>query len=114
MAAICTNRKRWRILVSCIRASAGDMRRGATFLFILAVAVAPAFGQKVFPPITAEDRIVVVAPNPDDEVLGAGGVIQQACAAGAEVHVIYLTSGDHNQIAFKLYQLRLHLSPRQY
>ena len=90
------------------------MRRGATFLFLIALAVAPAFGQRAFPPITAADRIVVVGPHPDDEVLGAGGVIQQACAVGAEVHVIYLTSGDHNQIAFKLYQLRLHLSPRQY
>ena len=90
------------------------MRRGVTLLLLMAVAAAPAFGQKPFPPITAEDRIVVVAPHPDDEVLGAGGVIQQACAVGAEVHVIYLTSGDHNQIAFKLYQLRLHLSPRQY
>jgi LmbE family N-acetylglucosaminyl deacetylase len=90
------------------------MRRGATFLLLIAIGVAPAFGRKVFPPITAADRIVVVAPHPDDEVLGAGGVIQQACAVGAEVRVIYLTSGDHNQIAFKLYQLRLHLSPRQY
>jgi LmbE family N-acetylglucosaminyl deacetylase len=90
------------------------MRHGAIFLFLVGIGVAPAFGQKAFPPITAEDRIVVVAPHPDDEALGAGGLIQQACAVGAEVHVIYLTSGDHNQIAFKLYQLRLHLSPRQY
>jgi LmbE family N-acetylglucosaminyl deacetylase len=90
------------------------MRRSATLLFLIALAVAPAFGQKVFPPITAADRIVVVAPHPDDEVLGTGGVIQQACAVGAEVHVIYLTNGDHNQLAFKLYQLRLHLGPKEY
>jgi LmbE family N-acetylglucosaminyl deacetylase len=90
------------------------MRRGAIILWLMTVTVAPAFGQKVFPPLMADDHIVIVAPHPDDEILGAGGLIQQARAVGAEVHVIYLTSGDHNQIAFKLYDLRLHLSPKQY
>jgi LmbE family N-acetylglucosaminyl deacetylase len=90
------------------------MRRTALVLFLIAISRLPASGQSAFPPITDHDRIIVVAPHPDDEVLGAGGLIQQACAAGAQVHVIYLTSGDHNQIAFKLYKLRLHLSPKQY
>jgi LmbE family N-acetylglucosaminyl deacetylase len=90
------------------------MRRGAVILLLVVATCVSALAQKAFPPITADDRIIVVAPHPDDEILGAGGLIQQACAVGAEVHVIYLTSGDHNQIAFKLYKLRLHLSPRQY
>ena len=90
------------------------MRRTAITLVLLVILGSPARAQNAFPPITAADRIIVVAPHPDDEVLGAGGFIQQACAVGAEVHVIYLTSGDHNQIAFKLYNLRLHLSPKQY
>ena len=30
--------------------------------------------------ITQEDRILVLAPHPDDEVLGAAGIIQQAVA----------------------------------
>ena len=90
------------------------MRRTAITLVLLVILGVPAPAQNTFPPITAADRIVVVAPHPDDEVLGAGGLIQQACAVGAEVHVIYLTSGDHNQIAFKLYKLRLHLSAKQY
>jgi LmbE family N-acetylglucosaminyl deacetylase len=90
------------------------MRRRVVIVLLQALAVASAFGQKVFPPLTSQDRIVVVAPHPDDEVLGAGGLIQQACAAGAEVHVIYLTNGDHNQVAFKLYKLKLHLTPIQY
>jgi LmbE family N-acetylglucosaminyl deacetylase len=90
------------------------MRGGAAILLLLAAAVVPAFGQEAFPPITSRDRIVVVAPHPDDEVLGAGGLIQQACAVGAEVHVIYLTNGDHNQVAFKLYKLSLHLTPARY
>ncbi|HTS18946.1 MAG TPA: PIG-L family deacetylase [Verrucomicrobiae bacterium] len=89
------------------------MRFGVVIAVLLAV-VTPAFAQQEFPPITPEDRIVVVAPHPDDEVLGAGGIMQQACAVGAEVHVVYLTNGDHNQFAFKLYKLRLHLNPTQY
>src|SRR5258706_15701914 len=90
------------------------MRRSAVILLLVVAACFPALAQKAFPPITANDRMIVVAPHPDDEILGAGGLIQQACAVGAEVHVIYLPSGDHNQIAFKLYDLRLRLGPRQY
>ena len=38
-------------------------------------------------------RITVVAPQPDDEMLGAGGTLIHAIRAGASVHCIYLTSG---------------------
>ena len=41
-------------------------------------------------------RITVLAPHPDDESLGAGGLIQQALAAGAGVRVIFITDGDNN------------------
>jgi LmbE family N-acetylglucosaminyl deacetylase len=81
---------------------------------LIVIAAWPAQAQKSFSPIEAGDRILIVAPHPDDEVLGAGGLIQQANAAGAAVHIVYLTNGDHNQIAFKLYRLRLHFSPSQY
>lgn len=57
-------------------------------------------GGRCVPP-QAGDRIVIVAPHPDDEVLAASGLIQQAVAVGAQVHVIYLTNGDHNQSAFQ-------------
>ena len=67
-----------------------------------------------FPPPEKGERLVIVAPHPDDEVLGCGGLIQQAVAVGADVRVIYLTNGDHNQMAFKLYSGRLHLSPKDY
>ena len=62
-----------------------------------------------FRPPSAEDRIAIVAPHPDDEVLGASGLIQQALAVGAQVKVIYLTNGDHNQAAFRRYSQRRHL-----
>jgi LmbE family N-acetylglucosaminyl deacetylase len=91
------------------------MRRAASAVVVwLILTTGRASGQGAFPPVTASDRILVVAPHPDDEVLGTGGLLQQANAAGASVHIVYLTNGDHNQIAFKLYRLRLHLRPREY
>ncbi len=41
-------------------------------------------------------RLTVLAPHPDDESLAAGGLIQHAIAAGAEVRVIFATDGDNN------------------
>ncbi len=81
---------------------------------LLAAAACSAWAQRPFPPVNRDDRIVIVAPHPDDDILGAGGLIQQALAVGADVRVIYLTMGDHNQVAFKLYKLDLHLTAREY
>jgi LmbE family N-acetylglucosaminyl deacetylase len=66
------------------------------------------------PALTRADRIAVIAPHPDDEALATGGLIQQAVAVGAAVRVIYLTNGDHNQIAFKLYSGSIFMRPKDY
>jgi LmbE family N-acetylglucosaminyl deacetylase len=39
-------------------------------------------------------RLLVIAAHPDDESLGAGGLIATAAALGAPVHVIVATNGD--------------------
>ena len=39
------------------------------------------------------NRILVVAPHPDDEVLGCGGVIARHAARGDAVHVVIATRG---------------------
>ncbi len=42
------------------------------------------------------DRLLVVAPHPDDETLSSGMLIQSAVAAGATVRVVFATDGDNN------------------
>ncbi len=44
--------------------------------------------------IAGPGPILVLAPHPDDESLGCGGLIAQACAAGIEVYVAVLTDGS--------------------
>lgn len=44
--------------------------------------------------LSARTRLLVVAPHPDDETLGAGGVIQRAATEGGIVRIVYLTDGD--------------------
>jgi LmbE family N-acetylglucosaminyl deacetylase len=58
-------------------------------------------------PINKNDRLLILAPHPDDETIGCAGVIQQALKAGAEVRVVYLTNGDHNEFAFIVYEKRI-------
>ena len=65
-------------------------------------ASAPPKGQRahvVKPPPPVLDvpeatRLLVIAPHPDDEVLGAGGLMQRVHATGGAVRVVYLTDGD--------------------
>ena len=40
------------------------------------------------------ERLLVVAPHPDDETLGAGGLIQRVLARGGTVRVVLVTAGD--------------------
>ena len=57
------------------------------------------------------DRVLVVAPHPDDEALACGGAILAAVEAGASVWVVWLTCGDGFWIDATL--LAHHLRPHQ-
>ncbi len=46
------------------------------------------------PPPRPGDRVVVLAAHPDDETLGAGGLIAGAHARGIPVHLIVATDGE--------------------
>ncbi|MDD2752542.1 MAG: PIG-L family deacetylase [Candidatus Omnitrophica bacterium] len=58
-------------------------------------------------PFSEYDRVLVLAPHPDDEAIGCAGVIQEALAKNANIHVVYLTNGDHNEFAFIVYEKRI-------
>ena len=84
-------------------------------LFCLSLATGYGYPQSPSPspvvnnlePIKKGDRILILAPHPDDEAIGCAGIIQQAVKLGAKIRVVYLTNGDHNQISFIVYEKRL-------
>lgn len=43
---------------------------------------------------SASDRVLVIAPHPDDETLCCAGYLQRAVRAGAAVGVVWITAGD--------------------
>lgn len=57
------------------------------------------------------DRVLVLVPHPDDEVLGAGGVLSEAVRRGLPVRVVFLTYGDSNEWSFLAYRKRPVLMP---
>lgn len=49
-----------------------------------------------FPDIDANDKLLIVSPHIDDEILSSGGLMQEALARGAQIKIIYLTNGDNS------------------
>src|SRR5262249_26957234 len=50
--------------------------------------------------LTAQDRILILSPHPDDDILGCAGVIQTAVKTHLPLRVVYLTNGDNYEWAF--------------
>lgn len=48
-------------------------------------------------PFAPGQRVAVIAPHPDDEVLGCGGTMARAASAGALVDVVVMTRGQPPQ-----------------
>ncbi|MBF0386772.1 MAG: PIG-L family deacetylase [Candidatus Omnitrophica bacterium] len=65
------------------------------------------------PAFTDTDRVLVLAPHPDDEGIVNGGIIQQALKAGARVKVVLLTNGENNELSFIVYKKRPVLRPKE-
>ena len=63
----------------------------------------PIEGPLVF---AATDRLLLVAPHPDDESLAAAGLLQRARRAGAELRVMYVTDGENNPWAQLVFEGR--------
>lgn len=67
-----------------------------------------------FPQIKSSDRILIFSPHPDDESLGAGGLIRKALEENASVKVVEMTNGDLMSIPqFKNYLIRLNITQFQ-
>ena len=91
---------------------------GMTLLLVMAGVAGPARASFGAPGVVFEqlalrpdDRILVLAPHPDDEVLGCAGVIQRALAMGLPVRVVFLTYGDNNQWSFAVYRRHPVIAP---
>jgi N-acetylglucosamine malate deacetylase 1 len=48
-----------------------------------------------------DQRVLIVAPHPDDEVFGAGGLIHRVKREGGKVYVLYITVGTTNDFSQK-------------
>lgn len=59
---------------------------------------------------TSADRILILAPHPDDESLATGGLIQRAVKAGAKVRVLFATDGDNNPWPQRFLERKLKIS----
>lgn len=55
------------------------------------------------------DRLLMLAPHPDDEALAAGGLLQHAVERGAAVRVLYVSSGENNPWAQRVNEGKWHL-----
>jgi LmbE family N-acetylglucosaminyl deacetylase len=63
--------------------------------------------------VTADQRWLVLAPHPDDEVLGAGGLLQQVAAQGAAARVLLLTQGENNPWPHRWVERRWSIGERE-
>jgi LmbE family N-acetylglucosaminyl deacetylase len=87
---------------------------GLAIIFISVImTVAPVFCQSEetaqpaeWPQINldTQDRILILAPHPDDEILACAGIIQKAKALGVPLRIVFLTYGDNNEWAFFVYR----------
>jgi len=56
------------------------------------------------------ERLLIIAPHPDDDVLSLGGTMAVTAKAGGSVLVVYLTSGDANRAGERLIAMMPFLS----
>ena len=74
------------------------MRTAKTLLLIALMSHAAAAAPQALPPLDGGTVLLVVAPHPDDETLCCAGVIQRVLAAGGQVSIVWITSGDGSEL----------------
>ncbi|WP_338824796.1 1D-myo-inositol 2-acetamido-2-deoxy-alpha-D-glucopyranoside deacetylase [Moorella humiferrea] len=97
------------ILVYLLRLTGRKIKTRPALLIILTILLgmalnyhfltvrATAAEARMLPALELQDnakRLLVISPHPDDETLGAGGLIAQARERGDAVKVVFMTNGD--------------------
>lgn len=67
-----------------------------------------------FPDITSGQKILILAPHIDDEIISSAGLIQKALKNNAQIKIIYLTNGDNNPGSVIKENKNLQLSPNEF
>ncbi|MDP3093534.1 MAG: PIG-L family deacetylase [bacterium] len=49
-----------------------------------------------FPDIEKTDRVLILAPHIDDEIIACAGIIQETISVGAKILIVYATNGDNH------------------
>lgn len=57
-------------------------------------------------PFSKSDKLLIVAPHPDDESLGTGGLLQRAFASQVPVRILFGTHGENNPWAQRFWERR--------
>jgi LmbE family N-acetylglucosaminyl deacetylase len=63
--------------------------------------------------LSKSDRVLIVAPHPDDESLGAGGLLQRLFAQKIPVRILFATNGENNAWAQRYWDKRLLIGPEE-
>ncbi|MFA5337521.1 MAG: PIG-L family deacetylase, partial [Candidatus Omnitrophota bacterium] len=71
------------------------------FLFFVTSVITVCFAELSFSP---EDRVLILAPHPDDEIIATGGIIQKALENNSKLKIVYLTCGEYNEISYFFYK----------
>ena len=96
------------------------MRRGLLSAVALLLSIINAPSAQAAKPLAIESllsretRLMVFAPHPDDESLGAGGLIQRVLSLGGKVEVVFMTNGDGYPEGVELLDHISHPSAKDY
>jgi LmbE family N-acetylglucosaminyl deacetylase len=59
------------------------------------------------------DRVLVIAPHPDDESLATGGLLQRIFAQAIPVRIVFATEGENNPWAQRYWEKRWKIGPNE-
>jgi LmbE family N-acetylglucosaminyl deacetylase len=62
-------------------------------------------------PFSKSEKLLIVAPHPDDESLGTGGLLQRAFASQVPVRILFGTKGENNPWAQRFWERRWNIGP---